>query len=73
VRTTDRRTVEREIVNRRGSPENPVTREDVERKFVGNLADLLAPDEINRLKSLALTLDKQANADEIVKIVGAAR
>ena len=73
VRTTDGRTVEREVLNRRGSPENPVTREDVERKFVGNLSGLLAPDEIDRLKSLALTLEKQANADEIVKIVGAAR
>jgi 2-methylcitrate dehydratase PrpD len=73
VRTTDGRTLSREVLNRRGSPENPVTREDVERKFAGNLTGLLAPDEIDHLKSLALTLDRQANAGGIVTIIGAAR
>ena len=54
VRTVDGRTIKREVLNRRGSPENPVTREDVERKFAANLAGLLAPEEIDRLGSLAL-------------------
>jgi 2-methylcitrate dehydratase PrpD len=42
VRTVDGRTSRHEVLNRRGSPENAVTREDVERKFAANLAGLLA-------------------------------
>jgi 2-methylcitrate dehydratase PrpD len=70
IRTTDGRTIKREALNRRGSPENPVTREDVERKFAANLTGLLAPAEIDRLKSLALSLDTLTNANEIVKFLG---
>ena len=73
VRTTDGRTHKREVLNRRGSPENAVTREDVERKFAANLTGILAPPEIDRLKSLALSIDTLPNADEIVKIVSPAR
>jgi 2-methylcitrate dehydratase PrpD len=73
VRTVGGRTVTREVLNRRGSPENPVTREDVTRKFAGNLAGLLEPPAVDRLKSLALGLDTLANADEILRIVGPAR
>jgi 2-methylcitrate dehydratase PrpD len=69
VRTSDGRTIEREILNRRGSPENPVSREDVERKFDGNLSNLLKRHEIDRLKALALSLDTQPNANEILKIL----
>ena len=53
VRTADGRTFKREVLNRRGSPENPVMREDVERKFAANLAGLLDREEIDLLKSLA--------------------
>ncbi len=73
VRTVDGRTVEREVLNRRGSPENPVTREEVERKFAVNLAGILARSDIDRLKGLALSLDTLPNADEIVKILSPAR
>jgi 2-methylcitrate dehydratase PrpD len=73
VRTVGGRTVTREVLNRRGSPENPVTRADVERKFVANLADILASQEIERLKALALTLDTLANANDIVSIVAPRR
>ena len=73
VRTTDGRTVRREVLNRRGSPENPVTREDVERKFAANLTGILAKDEIDRLKCLALSLETLPNAGEIVKIMSPAR
>jgi 2-methylcitrate dehydratase PrpD len=73
VRTTDGRALSREVLNRRGSPENAVTREDVERKFAANLTGILAPPEIDRLKSLALSIDTLPNADEIVKIVSPAR
>jgi 2-methylcitrate dehydratase PrpD len=73
VRTVDGRVLKREVLNRRGSPENAVTRDDVERKFAANLDGLLTSEEINRLKSLALTLDTLPNADGILRIVGAAR
>jgi 2-methylcitrate dehydratase PrpD len=73
VRTCDGRTIEREVLNRRGSPENPVTRQDVERKFSANLAGLLTKAEIDRLKSLALSLDRLPNADEIVKLLSPGR
>jgi 2-methylcitrate dehydratase PrpD len=73
VRTTDGRTVEHEVLNRRGSPENPVTREDVERKFTANLAGILDKTEIDRLKTLALSLDTLPNAGEIVKLLSPAR
>ena len=73
VRTLDGRTIEREVLNRRGSPENAVTREDVERKFAANLAGLLEKSEIDRLKTLALSLDTLPNAAEIVTILSPAR
>jgi aconitate decarboxylase len=73
VRTTDGRMISREVLNRRGSPENAVTREDVERKFAANLAGILERDESDRLRSLALTLDTLANADDILRIMGMAR
>jgi 2-methylcitrate dehydratase PrpD len=73
VRTTDGRTISREVLNRRGSPENAVTREDVERKFAANLAGILERDESDRLKSLALALDTLANADDILRVMGMAR
>ena len=73
VRTTDGRSATREVLNRRGSPENAVTREDVERKFAANLAGLLDGEEIDRLQALALGLDALGNADEILRIVGPAR
>jgi aconitate decarboxylase len=67
VRTTDGQTIKREVLNRRGSPENPVTREDVERKFAANLTGICPAAEIDRLNDLALSLDKLPNADEIVR------
>jgi aconitate decarboxylase len=73
VRTVDGRTVQREVLNRRGSPENPVTRQDVERKFTANLAGILATAEIDRLKTLALSLDTLPNAGEIVTILSSDR
>ncbi|MBN9085379.1 MAG: MmgE/PrpD family protein [Reyranella sp.] len=73
VHTTDGRTIKREVLNRRGSPENAVTREDVERKFAANLVGILPPAEIDRLKNLALSLDTLPNAGEIVKILLPAR
>jgi 2-methylcitrate dehydratase PrpD len=73
VRTADGRVLKREVLNRRGSPENPVTREDVERKFAANLAGLLDREEIDRLKQLALSIDTLSIATDILRILGPAR
>ena len=73
VHTTDGRTIKREVLNRRGSPENAVSREDVERKFAANLAGLLEAGDIDRLKTLALTLDTLPNADDILRLIAPAR
>lgn len=69
VRTIDGRTLRHEVLNRRGSPENAVTREDVERKFAANLAGMLSPEEVVRMEQLALSLDTLANAGGILQIV----
>jgi len=71
VRTTDGRSLAREVLHRRASPENPVNRADVERKFVGNLAGLMPPATIDRLGQLAADLDRLPNAEALVEIMAA--
>ena len=69
VSTTDGRTFTREILHRRGSPENPISREEVERKFDANVGRLLEPSAADRLKYLASRLDVLPSAKEIIDIV----
>jgi aconitate decarboxylase len=73
VRTIDGRRFRHEVLNRRGSPENAVAREDVERKFMSNVAALLGLEQANKLKQLAASLDALPNANEIVAILAPAR
>jgi 2-methylcitrate dehydratase PrpD len=69
VRTTDGRSLRREVWHRRGSPENPVSRQEVEEKFAANVDQLVAPSAATRLKSLAAELDALTDAGEIVDIM----
>ena len=71
VLADDGRTFTREVLHRRGSPENPVGRQDVERKFNSNLDGLLAPDARSRLIELCSTLEKLPHVKAINDIVGA--
>src|SRR5262249_22562359 len=71
VRGTDGSTFRREVLHRRGSPESPVTRKDVEAKFDANVGRLLSPGAADRLKSLATRLEALASAREIIDIVAA--
>jgi 2-methylcitrate dehydratase PrpD len=71
VRTADGRTLGRAVLHRRGSPENPVTRQDVEAKFAANVSRLLTPGSADGLKHLAARLDALANAGEIIRIIAA--
>ena len=61
----------REILHRRGSPENPVTVEDIEHKFDANVSRLLKPSAAGRLKHLAAKLNALTDIKEIADIVGA--
>ena len=69
VLTADGKTFKREVWHRRGSPENPVSRKDVEEKFAVNVNRLLRADAADRLKYLAARLDDLADANEIVEIL----
>jgi 2-methylcitrate dehydratase PrpD len=69
VLTTDGRTFTREILHRPGSPENPVNREDIERKFDANVSQFLKSSTMDRLKYLAARLEVLTNAKEIIDIV----
>ena len=71
VQRTDGRTFAREILHRRGSPENPVNAEGVERKFDANVSRLLRSGAVDRLKYLAARLDALTDVKEIIDIVGA--
>ncbi len=69
VRTKDGRSFEREILHRRGSPENPVKWDDIERKFSANIAGLLAPDAGRKLLDGCATLEKLADVKAITGIL----
>jgi 2-methylcitrate dehydratase PrpD len=71
VQTTDGRSFRREVWHRRGSPENPVSRQEVEEKFAANVNQLLDANATERLKSLATRLDTLPDANEIIGIMAA--
>jgi 2-methylcitrate dehydratase PrpD len=72
VLTTDGRRLARDVWHRRGSPENPVSRHEVEEKFAVNVNGLLDASDAERLKSLAARLDTLDNAKEIIDILAPA-
>jgi 2-methylcitrate dehydratase PrpD len=63
--------VSRDVWHRRGSPENPVSRAEVEGKFTANVDGLLAAASAVRLQSLAARLDTLPDVDEIAGIMAA--
>ena len=71
VHTTDGRTFTREVLHRRGSPENPVTRPDVEHKFNSNVDRLLQSRARDRLVELSASLEKLPNLAGINEILAA--
>ena len=71
VRTTDGRTFTREVLHRRGSPENQVTRSDVEHKFNTNVTGLLQPRARDRLIDLSASLEKLPTLVDINEIMAA--
>jgi 2-methylcitrate dehydratase PrpD len=71
ITTIDGRTFTREVLHRRGSPENPVRRSDIERKFNANVDRLLAPATRDRLIALCASLEMLPNVAAINEIVSA--
>jgi 2-methylcitrate dehydratase PrpD len=71
VTTRDGRTFNAELLNRRGSAENPLQPEDIEHKFRQVVRSCLAPAHVERIVALVRGMEKQTNLDELVAIVGA--
>jgi 2-methylcitrate dehydratase PrpD len=71
VRTTDGTRRSRDVWHRRGSPENPVSRSEVEEKFSANVDGLLGTDAAQRLQSFAARLEALPDAADIVAILAA--
>jgi 2-methylcitrate dehydratase PrpD len=69
VLTTDGKSLGRDVWHRRGSPENPVSRAEVEEKFAGNVDGLLDAAAAGRLRSLAARLDTLPCPKEITAIM----
>ncbi|MBI3043695.1 MAG: MmgE/PrpD family protein [Betaproteobacteria bacterium] len=69
VATRDGRMLEREILHRRGSPENPLKPEDIVYKFRQIVRSCLPQDDIERLVRLAAELDRLESIQELIAIV----
>jgi 2-methylcitrate dehydratase PrpD len=71
VETRDRRVLTREILHRRGSPENPLKPGDVEHKFRNVARACLAPRRLERVIELCKTLERQDNVRELIALLAA--
>lgn len=67
LRTIDGRRLRRELLNRRGSPENPMSAAEVEHKFRSVVADCLKAGEVERV--VALVADLEA-LDNVAPLLG---
>ncbi|TEA79599.1 MmgE/PrpD family protein [Allopusillimonas ginsengisoli] len=73
VKTRDGREFTHRILNRRGSPENPISADDVEYKFRNVVRSCLPPQKIELLVELCKRLDTLSNLEELVSILSAPR
>ena len=71
VETRDRRTHTREILHRRGSPENPLNPGDIEYKFRNVARGCLAPRRLERVVEICKTLDRQDSINELIGMLAA--
>ena len=72
VRTRDGRTFKGELLNRRGSAENPLRPEDIDYKFREVVRSCLSAQDIERVVSLVRSMERLDNLDELIRIMGAA-
>jgi 2-methylcitrate dehydratase PrpD len=66
VETRDKRTFAREILHRRGSPENPLKPADIEYKFRNVARGVLTQRRLERVIELCKTLDRQSDLRELI-------
>ncbi len=71
VVTHDGRTFSHEILNRRGSPENPMSPEEVEYKFRNVVASCLERSDIDRVIGLVGKIDQQTTTNELTNLLAA--
>jgi 2-methylcitrate dehydratase PrpD len=71
VTTRDGRRFEREVLNRRGSPENPLKPEDIEYKFRSIARACLTATDTERVLRLCLRLDALPSMRELIEILTA--
>jgi len=72
VKTRDGRTLSAEMLNRRGSAENPLTPGDIEHKFREVVRSCLTPENTDRVIAIVQRLEKQDSVDDLIQIMGAA-
>lgn len=71
VRTRDGREFSAELLNRRGSAENPLKPEDIDYKFRQVVRQCLSPSDTERVVSLVRGMEKVENLTELIQIMGA--
>ncbi|MEY3628265.1 MAG: hypothetical protein RLY91_31, partial [Pseudomonadota bacterium] len=71
--TMDGRRLEHEILNRRGSPENPLSHDDVVYKYRHVVQSCLSPAQIDRSIALIEQLDSLEDTTELFELLAAAR
>ncbi|HEX4329237.1 MAG TPA: MmgE/PrpD family protein [Burkholderiales bacterium] len=73
LQTRDGRSFSHQILNRRGSPENPLSPEEVEYKFRNVAQSCLSPESLERVVQLCAQLDKLDDLGELISLLGAPR
>ena len=73
IRTHDGRELTHRILNRRGSPENPISADDVEFKFRNVVGACLASADIDRVVQLCAQADGLDSLDELIGILARPR
>jgi len=71
VTTRDGRIFQGELLNRRGSAENPLQAADIDHKFRQVVRACLAPEKIERVVTLVRDLDKLESLTELLQIMAA--
>jgi 2-methylcitrate dehydratase PrpD len=72
VTTRDGRSFQHEILNRRGSPENPLSHDDVVYKFRNVVESCLSAKNIERAIALVAQLDRLDDTTELFNLLAAA-
>jgi 2-methylcitrate dehydratase PrpD len=73
IRTRDGRVHSQHVLNRRGSPENPLSAADVEHKFRHVVESCLPPGDIDRIVEQVANLDALDDVAELVALLGRPR